>query len=92
MTDDFQPEGEFVLSYHHPNGDSYRFAFNEPLTWPQALSKMVTFLSNVYGYDLTDQVAITKPRGLVDNFEWPGPFFGKEATTEEASYSAGLTD
>lgn len=92
MIDDYQPQGEFVLSYHHPNGDSYRFAFNEPLTWPQALSKMVTFLSNVYGYDLTDKIAIKKSSVGVPEFEWPGPFFGRQETTEEDPYNAGLTD
>lgn len=76
MTDNFETEGSFILTYSHPDGDSYRFTFKEPLTWHEALNKFVTFLSNVCGYDLTDQVAILESKTALNRECWNGPTFG----------------
>lgn len=76
MTDDFyESEATITLSYVHNDGDQYQFTFEEPLTWPEALDKMIKFINNIYGYDVSDQVAIKSKVQRFHEDKWSGVFF-----------------
>ncbi len=79
MNDDFEAqEATITLSYVHSDGNQYQFTFEEPLTWPEALDKMVKFIGVIYGYDITDQVAIKSKSQRFNEDKWSGSFFGNE--------------
>jgi hypothetical protein len=47
-------------------------------TWHEVLEQFVSFLGNIYGYDVRDKIAIKEnPFALYEN-GWSGPVFDKE--------------
>jgi hypothetical protein len=89
MTDDFyESEATITLSYVHNDGDQYQFTFEEPLTWPEALDKMIKFINNIYGYDVSSQVALRYKNTAIKPDCWNGPFFD----TEDEISGPGLSD
>jgi len=47
-------------------------------TWPEVLEQFVSFMSNVYGYDIRERVAVAESRFGVDREKWTGPVFNPE--------------
>lgn len=87
MIDNSEVYGWITLSYKNGEGRRYEFAFKEPETWPEALDSFVSFMSVIYGYDISNKVAIKQNKYGFDN-RWNGPLFDDE----EDNNSAGLTD
>jgi hypothetical protein len=73
---------EFKETYHFHYNDgedrSMRVSFTPGDTWPEVLEQFVGFLSNVYGYDIREKVAIKKSPFFLHDDSWSGPVFNPE--------------
>ena len=47
-------------------------------TWHEALTKFVSFLGNVHGYDLTKKIAADINPFAINREAWTGPVFNPE--------------
>jgi len=57
------------------------FSVNQEVTtWPEMLNDFVSFMSNIYGYDIKKSVSIDPPRY---NTEWHGNTFSSTETSDD---------
>ena len=68
----------YNFNYFDGEDRSIRVAFSPGDTWPEVLEQFVAFMSNVYGYNIREQVAIAENRFGVDPEKWSGPVFNPE--------------
>ena len=68
----------YNFNYFDGEERSIRVAFSPGDTWPEVLEQFVAFMSNVYGYNIREQVAIAENRFGVDPEKWSGPVFNPE--------------
>lgn len=67
-------------SFEYSDGDARHVSssFSPGDTWPEVLEQFVSFMSNVYGYDIRERVAVAESRFGVDREKWTGPVFNPE--------------
>ena len=72
-------ESTEFYSFEYSDGDARHLSmsFAPGDTWPEVLEQFVSFMSNVYGYDIREQVAIER-RPFFPHDEWSGPVFNPE--------------
>ena len=68
----------YTLQYSDGDAKSIYVSFTPGDTWPEVLEQFVSFMSNVYGYDIRTQVGVVVPspfhqESLVNT--WSGPVF-----------------
>jgi hypothetical protein len=65
--------------FQYTGGDrDITVSFTPGDTWHEVLEQFVSFLGNIYGYDVRDKIAMKKnPFALYEN-SWSGPVFDKE--------------
>jgi hypothetical protein len=68
----------YNFNYFDGEERSIRVAFTPGDTWPEVLEQFVGFLSNVYGYDIREKVAIKKSPLFLHDDSWSGPVFNPE--------------
>jgi hypothetical protein len=68
----------YNFNYFDGEDRSIRVAFSPGDTWPEVLEQFVAFMSNVYGYNIREQVAIAENRFGVEPEKWSGPVFNPE--------------
>ncbi len=69
-----------TYNFHYTDGEtrSIQVSFSPGDTWPEVLEQFVGFLSNVYGYDIREKVAIKKSPFFLHDDSWSGPVFNPE--------------
>ena len=69
-----------VYNFNYSDGEwrSIRVSFTPGDTWPDVLEQFVGFLSNVYGYDIREKVAIKQSPFAFYDDTWSGPVFNPE--------------
>jgi len=68
----------YSFSYFDGEDRSISTSFSPGDTWPEVLEQFVAFMSNVYGYNIREQVAVAESRFGVDREKWSGPVFNPE--------------
>ena len=77
----FPEDNKSLLAFHYMDaylGENYTFSKEldgEMVTWPMLLEAYIRFLSGVYGYDITQKVAIKSEGRPLEAAEWHGPTF-----------------
>ena len=73
-------ESNEFYSFEYNDGDNRHISmsFTPGDTWPEVLEQFVGFMSNVYGYDIRERVAVAESRFGVDREKWTGPVFNPE--------------
>ena len=71
----------YTFQYSDGEDRSIYVSFSPGDTWPEVLEQFVSFMSNVYGYDIHQKVGIVvysplQQETLVDT--WTGPVFNPE--------------
>jgi hypothetical protein len=73
---------EFKENYifQYTDGDARHVAtsFTPGYTWPEVLEQFVDFLSNVYGYNIREKIAISESPFASYDDTWSGPVFNPE--------------
>ena len=77
MTNTTSFKEAYTFQYSDGEDRSVYVSFSPGDTWPEVLEQFVSFMSNVYGYDIRDQVAIER-RPFFPHDEWTGPVFDPE--------------
>jgi hypothetical protein len=69
-----------TYQFHYNDGEArtISMSFSPGYTWPEVLEQFVDFLSNVYGYNIREKVAITENPFGVEPEKWSGPVFNPE--------------
>ena len=69
-----------VYNFNYSDGEwrSIRVSFTPGGTWPEVLEQFVDFLSNVYGYNIREKVAIKQSPFAFYDDTWSGPVFNPE--------------
>lgn len=67
---------EFTFSFK--DGDTRIETSFSAETWHEALTKFVSFLGNVQGYDLTEKIAANINPFAINSEAWTGPLFNPE--------------
>ena len=70
----------YTFQYSDGEDRSIYMSFNPGDTWPEVLEQFVSFMSNVYGYDIHSKVGIkVNPltASMLDE-TWTGPVFDLE--------------
>lgn len=75
-------ESTETYSFQYSDGEdrSISVCFTPGDTWPEVLEQFVSFMNNVYGYDIREKVGIKANRfsaSLLDE-TWSGPVFNPE--------------
>ena len=65
----------YTFQYSDGEDRSIYVSFSPGDTWPEVLEQFVGFMSNVYGYNIREQVAVAESRFGVDREMWTGPVF-----------------
>jgi hypothetical protein len=68
----------YNFNYFDGEERSIRVAFSPGDTWPEVLEQFVGFLSNVYGYDIREKVAIKQSPFFLNDDSWSGPVFNPD--------------
>ena len=73
-------ESNEFYSFEYNDGDNRHISmsFTPGDTWPEVLEQFVGFMSNVYGYDIRERVAVAESRFGVDREKWTGPVFNPD--------------
>ena len=77
MTEPTSFKEAYTFQYSDGEDRSVYVSFSPGDTWPEVLEQFVSFMNNVYGYDIRDQVAIER-RPFFPHDEWTGPVFDPE--------------
>ena len=69
-----------TYNFHYTDGEtrSIQVSCCPGATWPEVLEQFVGFMSNVYGYDIREKVAIKKSPFFLNDDSWSGPLFNPE--------------
>lgn len=76
-----EPTEVYTFQYSDGGAKSVRVSFTPGDTWPEVLEQFVSFLNNIYGYDIHQKVGIVvysplQQETLVNT--WTGPVFNPE--------------
>lgn len=74
-----EPTEVYTFQYSDGGAKSVRVSFTPGDTWPEVLEQFVSFLNNIYGYDIRQRVGI-KVTPLTASLDetWTGPVFDPE--------------
>jgi len=78
MTNTTSFKEAYTFQYSDGEDRSVYVSFSPGDTWPEVLEQFVSFMSNVYGYDIHDKVGIVASPFGVDPEKWTGPVFDPE--------------
>jgi len=68
----------YTFRYFDGEDRSISTSFSPGDTWPEVLEQFISFMNNVYGYDIREKVGIvSRPFGL-NQEKWSGPVFNPE--------------
>jgi hypothetical protein len=75
-------ESTETYSFHYSDGEdrSISVSFTPGDTWPEVLEQFVSFMNNVYGYDIRQKVGIKANRLTASMLDetWTGVVFNPE--------------
>jgi hypothetical protein len=69
-----------TYNFHYTDGEtrSIQVSCSPGAMWPEVLEQFVGFLSNVYGYDIREKIAIAESPFASYDDTWSGPVFNPE--------------
>lgn len=68
----------YIFQYTDGEDRHVATSFSPGYTWPEVLEQFVDFLSNVYGYNIREKVAIAENPLGAEPEKWSGPVFTLE--------------
>ncbi len=68
----------YIFQYTDGEDRHVAVSFSPGYTWPEVLEQFVDFLSNVYGYNIREKVAIKQSPFAFYDDTWSGPVFNPE--------------
>ena len=68
----------YQFNYNDGEDRNVFVSFTPGDTWSSVLEQFVDFMSNVYGYDIREKVAIKKSPFFGHDDSWSGPVFNPE--------------